>query len=418
MATFRERLAHLTETEKEKDRLIQELLDKVEQLDTELQLSRADLERCEDSARYYQGNERDLKVQLRHKQAETDRNAFVLVLIDGDGMNFCDELVQAGDDGGKKAASLLMNFVSDYIQHEDFSHRHDIDVVVRIYANLKGLRKTYQDARILEGFADIEPFVRGFNHMYPLFDFCDASNGKECSDRKLQRVLNLFIKNVHCKHIFFGGSTDNGYARDLVPCSTDKSLAKRITLLEGPPFARELLDLKKSFSNASIPGLFRSQKIPTRKVSFSITPPKSPSPSYASAIAHAGPANGLPVAQPTKVTQPAVIRRNKADQRIDPQPKVAPAVITEMKHRKLCNQYHLQGACPFAKCLYIHGQSLDDRELEGLRAVARLSACSYGVYCEDEFCIAGHRCCKPFCEQGKCHFPAQMHGIDTTVVKT
>ena len=62
----------------------------------------------------------------------------------------------------------------------------DIEVIVRVYANLRGLGKALVDNTILEHHEDLGRFVCGFNKKYPLFDFVDAGNGKECSDAKLK----------------------------------------------------------------------------------------------------------------------------------------------------------------------------------------------------------------------------------------
>lgn len=57
---------------------------------------------------------------------------------------------------------------------------------MRVYANLRGLGKALADNKILEHHEDFSRFVCGFNKKYPLVDFIDAGNGKECSDAKLK----------------------------------------------------------------------------------------------------------------------------------------------------------------------------------------------------------------------------------------
>jgi hypothetical protein len=96
------------------------------------------------------------------------------------------------------------------------------------------------------------------------------------------------MADVQCKAVVFGGSADDGYARLLLPYSGDKSKSSRIILIEGPPFAEELAKLKDKFLVAHFPNLFRATKLTPRRVSFSTTPPPSPSPkapSYAATIA-------------------------------------------------------------------------------------------------------------------------------------
>lgn len=57
---------------------------------------------------------------------------------------------------------------------------------VRIYANIKGLALVYYYNKILDSADDLYIFVRGFNMGYPMCDFIDAGNRKECADSKLK----------------------------------------------------------------------------------------------------------------------------------------------------------------------------------------------------------------------------------------
>jgi hypothetical protein len=115
-----------------------------------------------------------------------------------------------------------------------------------------------------------------------LCDFVDVGNGKECSDVKVGGKNFLFLlprmkgsltyypahfehylHDVHCQHIIFCGSADNGYARVLGPYYG----SNYISLIEGPPFPRELRDLATAFKTTSFPSVFRSKKL-SRRVSF------------------------------------------------------------------------------------------------------------------------------------------------------
>lgn len=58
-----------------------------------------------------------------------------------------------------------------------------------MYANLRGLSKTYADKGILPNTAAFFEFVLGFNKAHPLFDFIDAGNHKEAADTKLKGAL-------------------------------------------------------------------------------------------------------------------------------------------------------------------------------------------------------------------------------------
>ena len=59
-----------------------------------------------------------------------------------------------------------------------------------MYANLRGLSKTYVDKGILPNTAAFFEFVLGFNKAHPLCDFIDAGNHKEAADTKLKGDLS------------------------------------------------------------------------------------------------------------------------------------------------------------------------------------------------------------------------------------
>lgn len=111
---------------------------------------------------------------------QQDRDAFIMVLIDGDGMIFDDRLVQNGEAGGREAAGLLWNAVMVHFQ-SDTGLPSDIKIVTRIYANLKGLGDICTKSGILSTSSTIEDFARGFTGSKQLFDFVDVGVGKPSS---------------------------------------------------------------------------------------------------------------------------------------------------------------------------------------------------------------------------------------------
>jgi hypothetical protein len=88
--------------------------------------------------------------------------------------------------GGRKAASLLKQAVEEELRSSVPSAAHHMQVIVRVYANVKGLAKTYKDMEIVPQSGSFEDFVRGFNMGDSMCDYVDAGNGKECSDEKIK----------------------------------------------------------------------------------------------------------------------------------------------------------------------------------------------------------------------------------------
>jgi hypothetical protein len=250
-------------------------------------------------------------------------------------------------------------------------------------------------------------------------------------------MLKLYFRNVHCKHIVFGGSADNSYAGFLRSYTAPDTLCTRITLLEGPPFARSMEEIAPRFLQTSFRQIFRNNKILTRRISFhddrpGSTPESPVATSYAKTVV--GPAsasNGIPETPTIKPASSSVssiargeapatskVFRNRVGQRIDSQLPFDGKIVGPMKARKLCNKYFLAGYCPYNNyCTHDHSAKLNAIELQTLRYIARSSPCST-VLCADENCLAGHRCPQdPNCDRGRgCRWPSDMHNVDTRIV--
>ena len=236
--------------------------------------------------------------------------------------------------------------------------------------------------------------------------------------------------------MIFGGSADNSYAGFLRSYTSPTSVCTRITLLEGPPFARSMEEIAPRFLQTTFDHVFRSSKLVTRRVSFReerpSSPPKTPiASSYATTVwRSASMSNGAPDATAIKPVAPTMatkargdtlgvkhIFRNRVGQRIDQPLSFDARLLASMKVRKLCNKHHLTGNCPYKDCTHDHDAKLNTVQLQTLRCIARLSPC-WTAYCDDEYCIASHRCQQdPQCDRGKeCRWPIEMHNVDTRIV--
>lgn len=100
-------------------------------------------------------------------------------------MIFDDKLLLGGEKGGKEAARLLWNSVTDYVHQNISNIPSDYKIVTRIYANLKGLGGVCQRSGIIDRQEMIEDFARGFTGSKQLFDFIDVGMGKDRADDKI-----------------------------------------------------------------------------------------------------------------------------------------------------------------------------------------------------------------------------------------
>jgi hypothetical protein len=72
-------------------------------------------------------------------------------------------------------------------------------------------------------------------------------------------LFKLYTEDMHCRHILFGCSHDNGYAHVLEDNMSEPAYLGKVTLLEGVPFEKELCLLP--YKTHKFEGLFRSEKI-------------------------------------------------------------------------------------------------------------------------------------------------------------
>ena len=406
----------------DRNAFIKGLLDELEDLYQKARLLEEEKDCEKESKAHFHQMYKNVENQLRLQRLRMDSNAFIPVLIDGDCMNFLNSFVQKKETGGREAAQELRNCTVDYLEKEFEYHDQGYKIIIVVCCNLKGLSKTSSDNGVGEKPEDFQLFVRGFNMGDPMCYFVDAGSGKECTDHKLRDLFSFYIGQVHCKHIIFGGSTDNGYARMLQPLMGNERERERITLLEGPPWASELASLVPKFNTSRFPTVFRDTKFPARRVSFSTTPPASVSPkqSWASAVqSRPQELEGQPARQPTPPARAASntkVHRNSSGQRVDNPIRYSATLVNAIKPKKLCNTFYLTGYCPFNDCCHSHGEKLSEQGMDALRVIARMKPCLKGLKCDDEHCFYGHRCPRGIeCEINACRFSYEMHRVDQVI---
>ena len=250
-------------------------------------------------------------------------------------------------------------------------------------------------------------------------------------------MFKLHAYDMRCKHIgrfnrnserirltvtpVFGCSHDNGFARLLEKYIFDETITKRVTLLEGLPFGKELFELP--FNRSKFGTIFRSEKIVLAPIggstvvrsglenaaaaallrSMSHTPSESVSSAgegYMKPAAvmnwatRAAVAAALPPPTPPaeKVTPSAVmgdltketIPRNRNGQRLDPAIKHNKDEVERVRKMKMCNVHYLRGECQFGnKCTHKHDRNPSRQDLEILKVVARYACCRTGGSCDD-----------------------------------
>lgn len=247
----------------------------------------------------------------------------------------------------------------------------------------------------------------------------------------------------------------------------ETSTLQRLTLLEGLPFEREYNNIP--IRKRKFPGMFREAKLNwysppqtsnpfARVTSFVSSTPSSqgdqsslsgPARTYSFSSTDTGSASTVPLSwaaaakkvPPTPDLSPQTtpaeiftgIQRNRSGQRVDPFCcDYDKEEVARMKRLKLCHVHFLRHDCVYGDgCTHRHDYNPTLAELKTLRNVARLVPCARGSDCDEPKCTYGHICPVPdrkdveskrggkTCFYGdNCRFPAEMHGIDKTVVRT
>lgn len=154
-------------------------------------------------------------------------------------------------------------------------------------------------------------------------------------------------------------------------------------------------------------------------VTPAITPPRTPTPNYASVAKTAAEDLTKTTNPPTGIPKPnnpkLFVCKNASGQRVDAQLRFSSkSNIETLKQNKFCNLFHILGSCSYGEtCTHKHGPKLKGEEVTDLMWIARLSSCQKGLGCDDENCVSGHRCPQKICTVQGCKFP---HDVDTRIV--
>ena len=294
-------------------------------------------------------------------------------------------------------------------------YSEDMDIMVRAYANLKGLAQACAQSGKVKHVADLALFAVGFTKRQALFDFVDVGAGKERADNKIRgtfkfystgstdrpddthftsETLNFYIGNGQCKHIILGCSHDGGYAPALEKFAAEDSTRDRITLLNGGPMHPQIaaLGFSKTLTLRTVFGLQEVKKatpaaavIPTSAI---LSSPGS------SSTQNSG--SRLVLANIERIAERlGPVLRNAAGQRIDKPLHIDTnsAYIQVLKKSNLCMWYYLRGECTGCNRNHFVGP-LQPHEYDCLWYLARNALCwkvQKGKDCDDPNCIYGHR---------------------------
>lgn len=271
-----------------------------------------------------------------------------------------------------------------------------------------------------------------------------------CATNLDTEAIRWHLRNHNCKQIVLGGSHDGGYGTFLDDVLRDDASRQRVTIMEGVPSPRSLLDTKLNILNLNDELFCREKLIDPRHMADSLPramsgtltasatvagmsplPPPytnsaatplmngAPPSSYATAIKAASPPPQvtLPI-PPRQVKQSPVLRKEKPQpwdpgaRGLDPPLEVNQIALDSIKKRKdsnkLCNNHYLRGPCAKGDmCCFEHKYRPTEAERTAIAFLSRLNPCTSGQDCEVDDCIYGHHV-SARCASERLYYPQRV----------
>ncbi|KAL1632336.1 hypothetical protein SLS56_003751 [Neofusicoccum ribis] len=397
LPALEQKIESFRRSDQERDALLQEVVRQYQQLKLAYDEKIGDFDNEVQARRYWQQQFTEASRALVMTRQQAENTPFVLALIDGDGAIFTEALLRAGAEGGSDAAHKLQSEIRKHILDVYEGASGSWSIMVHIYANLEGLSRKLASVGIIRSPAELQVFARAFSLHQPLFNFIDVGSGKERADHKIKEIMRVFISNIQCKHIIFGGCHDNGYLPNLDTYKHDPSYSSRISLLETTPATAGFTALK--FKTVNFTSVFRPDELPEHLGKTGMT------------------TKSISIA-PIKQKERKFVLLNAYDQRIDEKlAKVERGALerfhAKISKQKMCNEYHLKGACTLGPtCPYGHGEKLSPVDRLALQHKARNIPCSFLSDCREVSCYYGHNCPYDECSRGdNCYF-SMTHDMD------
>lgn len=114
-----------------------------------------------------------------------DREPFVVILLDGEGIIFKDEFLQLGEEGGRKAAQQFQTSMHTYLV-KNLPSIHTPKLMTKIYLNVKGFGELCARSGLMSDASAAHEFIRGFNETMSFSEIVDIGSSKNKSLDKIQ----------------------------------------------------------------------------------------------------------------------------------------------------------------------------------------------------------------------------------------
>lgn len=124
-----------------------------------------------------------------------DREPFVVVLLDGEGIIFKDEYLQQGEEGGRSAAKQLEAGLRSYLS-KNLPSINEPKLLTKIYLNVRGFGELCSRSGLISDAAAIHDFIRGFNETMSFSEIIDIGSDKNKAYNKIEGLWNTLLRGL------------------------------------------------------------------------------------------------------------------------------------------------------------------------------------------------------------------------------
>ncbi len=328
-------------------------------------------------------------------RSRSSPRAYVALIVDGDSLLFTRKLLEDGFHGGQRAAERVTARIRSYLEAQHFAWRAEIallDVHAYVICNQTDLSLRLSE-RTAATHETLRHFRAGWMLKGPFYEIQDAGRGKQAADLRVRARLVDAVLDRDCKHVFFGGLDDFGYANELVGLRRI-GLLDKVTLLD----ASDWLQRSKRFDEYSKRlAIWRDVFTPTSKFSWS----QLPAPAADASASTEGAATKKITAKKGGVAISIAAGDRPSSSISEPEPvrpmhrKGAYREGIAVDRKRPCVDYHLLGACAHGPECRLNHEPLSAAELHEFRKITRRTPCpalAVGEVCEwgAELCPYGH----------------------------